>query len=272
MTPGPYVPKPMAITRAVRELTDVFTFLLEVPDGFSFRPGQFNMLYVHGAGEVPISISGDPADPARLVHTVRSVGRVTRAMEALGAGDVLGVRGPYGTGWPLDEVKERDVLVVAGGLGIAPLRSAVLHVLAHRHTYGRFTVLCGFRSPSEILFREDLERWRGRFDCHLDATVDRADPSWLGNVGVVTKLLGGISVGPETAAFVCGPEIMMRFVVRELMGRGVPASSIWLALERNMKCGIGMCGHCQLGPYFVCKDGPVHRFDRLEPLFLVREV
>lgn len=272
MTPGPYVPRPLAIARTVRELGDVFTFWMDVPGGFSFRPGQFNMLYVHGAGEVPISISGDPAEPSRLVHTVRAVGRVTRAMEALGAGDVLGVRGPYGAGWPLDEVRGRDVLVVAGGLGIAPLRSAVLHVLADRHAYGRFTVLSGFRGPSEILFREDLERWRGRFDCRLDVTVDRAERSWLGNVGVVTQLLEGVSVGPETAALVCGPEIMMRFVVRELMSRGVLASSIWLAMERNMKCGVGLCGHCQLGPLFVCKDGPVHRFDRLEPLLLVREV
>lgn len=275
MTPelaSPYVPTPMAIARAVRELDDVFTLSIEVPGGFPFRPGQFNMLYVHGSGEVPISISGDPAEPGRLVHTVRSVGRVTRAMERLAAGDVVGVRGPYGTGWPIDEVKGRDVVVIAGGLGVAPLRSAVLHVLAHRHDYGRFSVLCGFRAPSQILFRSDLERWRGRFDCQLEATVDRADRSWLGAVGAVTSLLGRVDVNPDTAAFVCGPEIMMRFVVRELMARGVPASSIWLAMERNMKCGIGMCGHCQLGPYFVCKDGPVQRFDRLAALFQVREV
>jgi NAD(P)H-flavin reductase len=270
--PSSLVPTPLAIARTIREIDDVFTFSIEAPGGFPFRPGQFNMLYAHGAGEVPISISGDPAEPARLVHTVRAVGRVTRAMEALAAGDVLGVRGPYGTGWPLDDVRGRDLVVVAGGLGIAPLRSAILHVLAHRGEYGRFTVLCGFRAPSQILYRTDLERWRGRFDCHLEAIVDRADRSWFGDVGVVTGLLARVPVAPGSAAFVCGPEGMMRFVVRDLMRRGLPAASIWLAMERNMRCGIGTCGHCQHGPYFVCKDGPVQRFDRLEPLFLVREV
>lgn len=267
-----YTPTAMPVARAVRELEDVFTFTFDVPGGFTFRPGQFNMLYVHGAGEVPISISGDPADTERLVHTIRAVGRVTRAMEALGEGSFLGVRGPYGTAWPLDEVRGRDVLVIAGGLGLAPLRSAILHVLAHRAEYGRVTILFGARSPSSLLFREDLERWRGRFDCRLEATVDRAGRDWFGNVGVITKLVADVPTSSETAALVCGPEIMMRFVVRELERRGVPPSSIWLAMERNMKCGIGMCGHCQLGPLFVCKDGPIHRFDQLAPLFAVREV
>lgn len=267
-----YLPTPMQISRAVRELEDVFTFTMDVPGGFAFRPGQFNMLYVHGVGEVPISISGDPAEPARLIHTIRSVGTVTRAMEALGEGSVLGVRGPYGTAWPLDEVRGRDVLIIAGGLGLAPLRAAILHVLAHRADYGRVTILFGARSPAQLLYRDDLERWRGRFDCRLEATVDRAGRDWFGNVGAITKLVADVPADPETAAFVCGPEIMMRFVVRELERRGVEGSSIWLSMERNMKCGIGMCGHCQLGPLFVCKDGPVHRFDRLAKLLSVREV
>ncbi len=267
-----YVPTPMVVANAVRELEDVFTFTFEVPDGFAFRPGQFNMLYVHPVGEVPISISGDSASPQRLVHTIRAVGSVTRAMEALGEGSVLGVRGPYGTAWPLDEVKGRDVLIVAGGLGLAPLRAAILHVLAHRADYGRVTILFGARSPSQLLYREDLARWRGRFDCRLEAIVDRAGRDWFGNVGAITKLVADVPVSQETAVFICGPEIMMRFVVRELERRGVPDSSIWLAMERNMKCGIGMCGHCQFGPFFVCKDGPVHRFDRVASLFFVREV
>lgn len=267
-----YVPTPMVVAKAIRELEDVFTFTFDVPGGFAFRPGQFNMLYVHPVGEVPISISGDSAVPERLVHTIRSVGSVTRAMEALGEGSVLGVRGPYGTPWPLDEVKGRDILVVAGGLGLAPLRAAILHVLAHRADYGHVTILFGAREPSQLLYGEDLTRWRGRFDCRLEAIVDRAGRDWFGNVGVVTKLVADVPVTAETAVFVCGPEIMMRFVVRELERRGVPDSSIWLAMERNMKCGIGLCGHCQLGPFFVCKDGPVHRFDRVGPLFFIREV
>lgn len=267
-----YVPTPMVVAQATREVEDVFTLTVEVPGGFAFLPGQFNMLYAHPVGEVPISISGDPAQPERLVHTIRAVGSVTRAMAELGQGSVLGVRGPYGTGWPLDEIRGRDVLIVAGGLGLAPLRSAVLQVLARREQYGRVTILFGARSPAQLLFRDDLSRWRGRFDCRVEAIVDRAGRDWFGNVGAVTKLVADAPVGPETAVFVCGPEIMMRFVLRELEGRGVPWASIWLAMERNMKCAIGMCGHCQLGPFFVCKDGPVHRFDRIAPIFSSREV
>ncbi len=271
-SPSAYLPTPMVVARAVRELEDVVTLTMDVPGGFAFRPGQFNMLYVHPVGEVAISISGDAAEPERLVHTIRSVGCVTDAMTALREGSSLGVRGPYGTSWPLDEVRGRDVLVIAGGLGLAPLRSAILHLLANRAAYGRVTILFGARSPSQLLYREDLARWRGRFDCRLEAIVDRAGRDWFGDVGVVTKLVAEVPVTPETAVFVCGPEIMMRFVVRELEQRGVPDSSIWLSMERNMKCGIGMCGHCQFGPFFVCKDGPVYRFDRVAPLFFVREV
>jgi NAD(P)H-flavin reductase len=269
---SPYVPAPMAIARAVRELTDVFTWTFDVPAGFAFRPGQFNMLYVHGAGEVPISISGDPDAPERLVHTIRAVGAVTRAMARLGAGDVLGVRGPYGTAWPVEEVRGRDVLVIAGGLGLAPLRPAILRLLARRTDYGRVTILYGARTPADLLYREELERWRGRFDVRLEATVDRAGRDWFGPVGVVTRLLDGIPVEPDDAAFVCGPEIMMRFAVRELEARGMPREAIWLSIERSMKCGVGLCGHCQLAGSFVCKDGPVYRFDRVAPYLQVREL
>lgn len=269
---SPYVPTPMTVANAVRELDDVVTLDIDAPAGFPFRPGQFNMLYVHPVGEVAISISGDTAEPSRLVHTVRAVGTVTRAMASLSRGSVLGVRGPYGSGWPLDEIEGRDVLVVAGGLGIAPLRSAVLHILARRSRYGRVIILFGARTPCQLLFRDDLARWRGRFDCRVEVIVDRSERDWLGNVGVITKLVAETPVTPDMAALVCGPEIMMRFVARELQRRGVPASSLWLAMERNMKCGVGMCGHCQLGSWFVCKDGPVHRFDRIEPFLSHREV
>jgi NAD(P)H-flavin reductase len=271
-TASPYLTTPMMVADVKRELEDVFTVGFDVPGGFAFRPGQFNMLYVHGVGEVPISISGDPADPTRLAHTIRSVGTVTRAMESLGAGSWLGVRGPYGTWWPLEEARARDVLFVTGGLGLAPLRAAILHVLAHRAHYGRVTILFGARSPSQLLYRADLERWRGRFDGWLEATVDRAGPDWFGPVGPITRLVADVPVTPETAVLVCGPEIMMRFVVCELERRGVPDTSIGLSMERNMKRAVGLCGHCQLGPSFVCKDGPVYRFDRVAALFDVREV
>ena len=269
---SPYAPVPRPIARAVRELDGVFTYTFEVPGGFAFAPGQFNMLYVHGVGEVPISISGDPAEPARLVHTIRAVGTVTRAMEKLGEGSVMGVRGPYGSAWPVGDARGRDVLVIAGGLGLAPLRPAILHVLANRADYGRVTILYGARSPAELLYREELQRWRGRFDCKVEAIVDRAGRDWFGPIGVVTRLLDGVPVEPDDAVFVCGPEIMMRFAVRELERRGVPGEAIWLSIERSMKCGVGLCGHCQLGGTFACKDGPVYRFDRAAPLLLVREL
>jgi len=245
-TSNPYVPAAMPIARAVRELPDVFTWTFEVPGGFPFLPGQFNMLYVHGVGEVPISISGDPGEPERLVHTIRSVGTVTRVMDPLGVGDVLGVRGPYGSAWPVADARGKDVLVIAGGLGLAPLRPAILQVLAHRADYGRVTILYGARSPAELLFRDQLERWRGRFDIRLEAIVDRAGRDWFGPVGVVTRLLDGVPVEPDDA--------------------------IWVSMERSMKCGVGLCGHCQLAGSFVCKDGPVYRLDRIAPYLQVREL
>lgn len=270
--PSTWLPRPLRVARAVREIPGVFTFTFDVPGGFAFRPGQFNMLYLHGTGEVPVSISGDPAVPARLVHTIRAVGRVTRAMEPLGEGSVLGVRGPFGSSWPVEAARGRDLLFVAGGLGLAPLRPAILHALAHRSDYGRITLLYGTRTPLDLLYREELERWRGRFDCRVEAIVDRAGRDWFGPVGVVTRLFDDVALDADDAVFVCGPEIMMRFVVADLGKRGVPHASIWVSMERSMKCGMGVCGHCQLGASFVCKDGPVYRFDAVAPMFFAREV
>ena len=272
LTVSPYLPAPMTIAHAVRELADVFTWTFAVPGGFAFKPGQFNMIYVHGVGEVPISISGDPATPERLIHTIRAVGTVTRVMNRLGAGDVLGVRGPYGSAWPIDEATGRDVLVIAGGLGLAPLRPVILRVLGNRAAYGRVTILYGARTPADLLFRSELETWRGRFDVRVEAIVDSAGRDWYGPVGVVTRLLDGVAVEHDDAVFVCGPEIMMRFAVRELEKRGVPREAIWISMERSMKCGVGLCGHCQLAGSFVCKDGPVYRFDRIAPYLQVREL
>ncbi len=267
-----YVPVAMAIAHAVRELPDVFTWTFDVPDGFAFKPGQFNMIYVHGVGEVPISISGDPATPERLIHTIRAVGTVTRVMDKLGEGDVMGVRGPYGSAWPIDEAKGRNVIVVAGGLGLAPLRPAILQLLGNRADYGRITILYGARTPADLLFRRELEAWRGRFDLRVEAIVDSAGRDWHGPVGVVTRLLDGVPIAADDAALVCGPEIMMRFVVRELESRGVSREAIWISMERSMKCGIGLCGHCQLAGSFMCKDGPVYRFDRIANYMQVREL
>lgn len=268
----PFEPALLPVSAVRRELSGVATLVIEPPVLGSFVPGQFNMLYAFGAGEVPISIASDPSEPQRIEHTIRAVGAVTRALVALAPGDMLGVRGPYGAGWPVGQAEGRDVVFIAGGLGLAPLRPAILHVLAQRAKFGAVTVLYGARSPADLLYEAELRRWRGRFDCRVEVIVDHARRDWFGPVGVVTKLIGDAHIEPDDAVFLCGPEIMMRFAVAELERRGLPRTAIWLSLERSMKCGVGLCGHCQLGDSFVCRSGPVYRFDRVAKLFYTREV
>jgi NAD(P)H-flavin reductase len=259
------------------ETADTFTVELSPANGvrpMSFTPGQFNMVYVPGAGEIPISISGDPANEERILHTTRVVGSVTRAMRELSAGDVIGVRGPFGVGWPTGDAADgKDVVIVAGGIGLAPLRPALYRVLAERQRYGKIVLLYGTRTPADLLYRRELEAWRSRLDVDLFVTVDRAIGRWHGNVGVVTSLIPKAPFNRlRTIAMICGPEVMMRFTAMKLEERGVAASSIYVSLERNMKCGIGLCGHCQCGPTFICKDGPVYRYDKVKKLFATREV
>lgn len=272
--PNPFETTPMRVTRVVRESADVATIDLDPGErGFAFQPGQFNMLYAHGLGEVPISISGDPRDPSALVHTIRGVGAVTRPMIESVAGDWLFVRGPYGAPWPIERAEGRDVVFVAGGLGLAPLRPAILRALTERDRFGRVVVLYGARTPDDMIFKEELARWRGRFDARVEAIVDRADRAWRGPVGVVTRLVDDADFDAEEAlAFVCGPEPMMRFVARALVARGVGADRVHVSMERSMKCGVGLCGHCQWGPTFVCKEGPVYPFARAERLLATREL
>jgi NAD(P)H-flavin reductase len=274
----PMLPRPWLIDRVRQETHDTFT--LELVPGPSvtaappgrFLPGQFNMLYVFGVGEVPISISGDPGQAGRLVHTTRAVGAVTRAMRQLKRGGQLGVRGPYGTGWPVEAARGDDLVLVAGGIGLAPLRSVVYQVLAEREKYGRVVILFGARSAADLLFRRELEKWRSRFDLDVLVTVDRASSDWRGSVGVVTKLIGRAPFDPFNAtALLCGPEIMMRYTVDELLRRGMPPGQVYLSMERNMKCAIGLCGHCQFGAAFVCQEGPVFPYPAVERLFSVRE-
>ncbi|MBF0094922.1 MAG: FAD/NAD(P)-binding protein [Alphaproteobacteria bacterium] len=271
----PMTPSLYRVDKVVRELPDTATLGL-VPSGgdgpFSFRPGQFNMLYRFGMGEVPISISGDTLDRSRVVHTIRAVGSVSRALTELAPGDEVGLRGPFGSSWPVDEAAGHDVVIVTGGIGLAPLRPAIYHVLSNRGRYGRFVILYGARTPNDILFRSELESWRSRFDVDVLVTVDSAGREWGGNVGVVTRLVDRAGFDPlHTVALVCGPEVMMRFAIPALNGRGVPNGRIHVSMERNMKCAIGLCGHCQYGSYFVCKDGPVFPFARIATLFAVRE-
>lgn len=271
----PMLPRPFRIEKVRRELSDTFTMELVAVEGgeFAFQPGQFNMLYVFGVGEIPISISGDPADRSLLVHTTRAVGTVSKALDACKAGDVIGVRGPFGTIWPVEAAYGRDLVFVAGGVGLAPLRPAIYHAMAHRQRFGRVMVLYGARTPEDILYKKELERWRGRFDMDVVVTVDRATGKWGGNVGVVTTLVAKGGFDPQqSTAFVCGPEVMMRYAAMALEKRGIGRDHLWLSVERNMKCGCGLCGHCQWGPHFVCKDGPVFRYDRIADLFAISEL
>jgi NAD(P)H-flavin reductase len=270
------LPRPFRVKRARRELSDVWTLDLEPCDGegpLAFRPGQFTMVYVFGIGEVPISISGDPATPAVLVHTVRAVGAVTRAVCAAKKDDVLGIRGPFGEGWPVEAALGRDVVIMAGGLGLAPLRPLVRAVVAQRDAFRRVVLLIGARTPSSLLFAREVSRWRARFDFEVLATVDAGDSTWQGDIGVITTLLPRATFDPEsTTAFVCGPEVMMRFAAADLILRGVPSASVFLSMERNMKCAVGVCGHCQFGPAFVCKDGPVFAYPRIDTSLRIREI
>lgn len=271
----PFIPVPYRVGKVRRETSDITT--LEIApvagDRPDFLPGQFNMLYAFGIGEVAISMSGDPAAPGGYVHTVRNVGAVSGAIAGLASGAMLGLRGPYGTAWPTAAAEGSDVLFVAGGLGLAPLRPAIYQVLAHRARYGRVVLLYGTRTPPDILFRHELERWRRRLDIDIFVTVDHADASWRGDVGVVPKLIARAGFDAlHAVAMVCGPEVMMRFTGNALHAAGLPLDRIYLSMERNMKCAIGLCGHCQFGPDFICKDGPVMPYDRIVDIFAVREI
>lgn len=270
------VPRTAYVIRNHRETADTFTVEAAGMDGvseFLFDPGQFHMLGLPGIGEVPVSISGDPAAPRTLVHTMREVGAVTRALTHLRPNDAFTVRGPYGASWPVAAAEGRDLVLIAGGIGLAPLRPVIYRVMANRARFGRFGLLYGTRTPDDILFSKELSRWRSSFDMDLSITVDRSTPNWRGNVGVVTKLVSRAPFEPgNTVAMVCGPEVMMRFAVDELLHRGVPSDSIYVSLERNMKCGIGLCGHCQIRGEFVCRSGPVYRHDAIAELLEVREL
>ncbi len=270
------LPEKFCVDKVVREIADTIT--LEISpivrrDPFPFFPGQFNMLYCFGAGEVPISISSDPAKPEILKHTIRVAGTVTKALSQLKRESFLGVRGPFGNPWPVEEAKGKDVVIMAGGIGLAPLRPLIYSILSQRENFGRVYLLYGAKNPREILYRKEMERWRARFDMEVAISVDMSTGMWKGNVGVVTTLLSGIKLDPEkTVAMLCGPEIMMRFASRELQHKGLEKNYIFISMERNMKCGIGLCGHCQCGPFFVCKDGPVINLETMAHIFGKREI
>ncbi|MDH3426197.1 MAG: FAD/NAD(P)-binding protein [Acidimicrobiia bacterium] len=268
------MPRAFRVVGRRPETHDTVTLQFEPEDGepLTYAPGQFTMLYAFGVGEVPISIAGGrPGEP--LMHTVRAVGAVTDAICDLSEGGLVGVRGPYGQGWPLERAVGKDLVIAAGGIGLAPLRSVVVHALDNRDHFGSVSLVYGTRSPSDLLYEEELRYWRSRFSIEVEVTVDRSDADWYGDVGVVTNLLPRITFDPaNVVAMVCGPEIMMKVVARELGVQGVDPKDVYVSLERNMKCGIGLCGHCQFGPEFVCRDGPVVPFDRVMDRMTVEEL
>jgi len=272
---NPWVHDTVRIAAIRQELPDVWTYDLELTDPrrqaeYRFEPGQFNMLYLPGVGESAISISANPASRGPVAHTVRLAGNVTRTLGELEVGETLGLRGPFGSTWPLDAAAGRDVVLVAGGIGLAPLRPAIYELLARRGEVRSLTLLVGARSPDLLLFAGELEDWRHR-GIHVEVTVDRVADGWTGQVGVVTLLLARLPLPhpAETLLLTCGPEVMMRYTVQTALQRGIPAENLWVSTERNMQCAIGLCGHCQLGPVFICREGPVFAWPRIAPWLFV---
>jgi len=260
---SPYLPKWAEISRIEKLTESEKLFQLRLSNGkpLGHQPGQFVEVSVMGIGEAPISISSPPINDNSFELAVRKVGNLTNAMHRLGVGDKLGIRGPFGTNFPTEEAKGKDILFVAGGIGLVPLRSFIKFVLEHRKDYGEVTILFGARNPSEQLFLTELEEWRGRKDIRYLETVDRADATWKGNVGVITTLFSKVHVEPsKTICVVVGPPVMYRFVIMEAKAKGIPDTQIFLSLERRMKCGLGKCGHCQINKIYVCQDGPVLRY------------
>jgi NAD(P)H-flavin reductase len=267
------VPASYLVTNRRQETADTWTLELVPENGGvpTAEPGQFTMLYAWGAGEVPISVSGVETG-GRLVQTIREVGAVTHKLCELEPGNSVGVRGPFGHGWPIEELAGADVVVVAGGLGLAPLRPAVRALLARRGQFGRLVLLYGARTPPDLLFRDELERWAAE-GLDIQLTVDSADAGWNGAVGVVPKLVARAEFDvASAAALMCGPEVMMRFTALALADRGVLPDRTFVSLERSMKCGIGQCGHCQIGPTLVCLDGPVYTWAEMARWLSVREL
>jgi NAD(P)H-flavin reductase len=268
------VPELYQVKSIRHDTSDVFTLTLEKQNSEPappFLPGQFNMLYHFGFGEVAISISGNPDLSEGSAHTLRAVGSTTNAMQNLKPGDEIGVRGPFGTHWPMDK-KGCDVLIIAGGLGICPLRPLLCHMTQNMQQYKSITLLYGAKTPQDILYKKDLENWK-ELGLNVRVTVDKADENWQGDVGVVTHLIKSHLPHPEnTLILICGPEIMMQFAIKELVTEPINDAMVYLSLERNMQCGVGFCGHCQFGPYFVCKDGPVFSYSQIKDLFPIEEL
>ncbi|KTD30453.1 FAD/NAD(P)-binding protein [Legionella maceachernii] len=273
MTPDAYLPQAAKIKARRQESRTIFTLDLQFVEKsqrqtFSFYPGQFNMLYLYGVGEVAISISSDPAEQAYLSHTIRAVGRVTKAMQQLQKGDYVGIRGPFGQGWPLKEALGKDIVIVTGGLGCAPTVSVINYILARRQEYGALTIFQGIKHSDDFIFRKQYEKWQTMPQTEIYIAADKAGPKWPWSVGYVTDLIASLKLNANnTIAMMCGPQGMMLAASLALVNQGVSENAIYLSMERNMECGIGHCGHCQYGGLFICKEGPIFAYDRIKALF-----
>ncbi|MFO7604188.1 MAG: FAD/NAD(P)-binding protein [Gammaproteobacteria bacterium] len=276
MLDNPYLPQPAQIIERIEETPSIFTLRLRFCDPelhrqYRFQPGQFNMLYLYGVGEVPISIVSDPQDEHAYDHTIRAVGRVTHALAELRAGDVIGVRGPFGRGWPLAEVNGKDIVVITGGLGCAPVVSVIHYVVRRRAEFGRLVIMQGVKHSDDLIWRQQYEQWQQVPDTQVILAASHGGPSWPWATGHVTDLLHEARFDADhCSVMMCGPEGMMQVGVEELLARGVNASELWLSMERNMQCAVGHCGHCQHGPHFVCKDGPIFNYTQIREWFGVR--
>lgn len=274
-TNDPYLPLEAEIIERIQESPTIFTLHLRFLDSlhhdqFVFYPGQFNMLYLYGVGEVAISIVSDPDEKHVLTHSIRAVGRVTRALEKLQAGDRIGVRGPYGRGWPLEETKNKDVVVLTGGLGCAPSVSIIDYIIARRTQYGHLSILQGVKHSDDFIYRKKYAIWEKSPNTEIHIAADEAGPKWPWNVGYVTDMVERIHLKPEnTIVMLCGPEVMMNTAVKVFQKKGISDENLYLSMERNMECGLGQCGHCQYGGFFICKDGPIFAYSEIKELFNV---
>lgn len=270
---NPYLPREAAVVGRTQESSNTFTLELRLTDAepYAFEPGQFNMLYLYGAGEVPISIVADAADTGVLTHTIRALGRVTNGLAAVKVGERIGLRGPYGRGWPMREAEGRDVIIVTGGLGCAPSVSIIHHILTHRERYGHVSILQGVKHTDDLIWRYQYDAWGKLPDVEVHLAADVAEPGWTGHVGLVTALFDRLNVqAHRSIAMLCGPEMMMHASANDLHHRGLAADAIYLSMERNMQCAVGHCGHCQMGARFVCRDGPVFPWPEIRELLGVR--
>lgn len=252
----------------VKEMTDFekyFEIALEQGVSLNHEPGQFVMVSIPGIGQAPISVSSSPTKKKSFELVVRNVGKLTGALHKLVPGDSVGIRGPFGQGFPTRVLEGNDLLLIAGGLGIIPLRSLINFVIDNRRDFGRVHILLGCKTPKDMLFGDEVNHWNERLDVNFSCTVDRCDPDWKGNVGLITSLIPGINLDPDrTFAMVVGPPIMYKFVIKALLDKEMPQKQIFLSLERHMKCGVAKCGHCQIAQYYCCKDGPVFCYDKIK--------